>query len=98
MPVDRRAGDAELVGDLLDGVRPATVGAGLVVHRLRDLGLTRGELGTLAPGAAPGASRFQAVAGPLRHQGVLELGDGPEDLKEHTAVAVSMPWSRTTRL
>jgi len=49
--VDRWACDAELVGDLLDGVRASAVGAELVVHVLGDLGLARGELGFLAAGS-----------------------------------------------
>jgi len=35
--VDRGAGDAKLVGDLLDGMRAAPIRAELVVHVLRDL-------------------------------------------------------------
>lgn len=34
---------------------------------------------------AAGAGGFQAVPGSLRHQGVFELGDGAEDLEEHSA-------------
>ena len=30
-----------------------------------------------------GVGRGQAVTGALRHEGVLELGNGPEDLEEH---------------
>jgi hypothetical protein len=45
--------------------------------------LTAGELGTLAPGAAARTGGLKAVEGALRHQGVLELGDGAEDVKKH---------------
>lgn len=83
MAIDRGAGDAELLGDLLNRECPATIGTQLVVHALGDGHLTVGELGFLAAGAAIGAGRLEPVAGAFGHQGVLELGDGAEDLKEH---------------
>jgi hypothetical protein len=43
------------------------------------------ELGFLAAGAPARASGVEAVAGAFGHQGVLELGDRAEDLKEHPA-------------
>ena len=61
--VDGGAGDAELGGDLLHGVHPAPVGAGLLVHLLGDLRLARGELGFLPAGAPAGAGGGQAVKG-----------------------------------
>jgi hypothetical protein len=83
--VDRGACDPELVGDLLDGVLAAAVGAELVVHVLRDLGSARCELGLLAARAPACAGGIQAVAGAFGHQGVLELRDRAGDLKEHPA-------------
>jgi hypothetical protein len=85
VPVDGGPGDAELGGDLGDGVQTASVGSGFLVHLLRDLGLACGEFGFLATGAAAGAGGGQAVEGALGHQGMLELGDGAEDLEEHPA-------------
>lgn len=79
MAVDGGAGDAELVGDLLDGVVAG------VVHLARESDLAGAELGFLAAGAAPGAGGFESVHRPLRHQGLLELGDRAEDLEEHPA-------------
>lgn len=35
-------------------------------------------------GAVTGTRRGQTVAGALRHQSLLEFGDGAEDLEEHT--------------
>ena len=75
--VDGGPGDAELGGDLGDGEL-----AGLV-HLPRQPGLAVAELGPLPAGAAPRAGGVEAVVGALRHQGVLELGDGAEDLEEH---------------
>ena len=46
-------------------------------------GLAGTEFGLLAAGAAPGPCGSQAVHGPFRHQGVLELRDRPQDLEEH---------------
>lgn len=93
MAVDRWAADAEFVGDLLHGVRSSAVRADRVVHVLRDLGLARRERGLLAAGASACAGGVKAVAGTLRHQGVLELGNRAEDLQNirPTAVDVSMP-------
>ena len=76
-------GDPELGGDLGHGVRRAPVGAEFLVHCPGDLGLAGGELGLLPPGTAPRPGRGQAVTGALRHQGVLELGYGAEDVEEH---------------
>src|SRR6266702_3542516 len=73
MPVARRAGDPELVGDLLHGARPAAVGACLLIHGLGDLGLTGGEFGPLATGAPPSPGRPQAVVLPHRHRIPLAL-------------------------
>ena len=60
--VDRRAGDAELVGDLLHRMCPSPVVAELVVHRLGDLGLARRELGLLSARATARAGGVEAVA------------------------------------
>src|SRR5262245_25921356 len=54
-------------------------------HVPGDLGLAGSELGLLPAGAAPGAGGGQTVEGALAHEGVLELGDGAEDLEEHPA-------------
>jgi hypothetical protein len=54
-----------------------------VVHLLRDLGLAAGEFGALAAGAAAGAGGGEPVESAFGDEGVLELGDGAEDLEEH---------------
>jgi hypothetical protein len=77
--VDGGAGDAELVGDLLDGQVAG------VVHLSCQLYLAGAEFGFLPSGAASGACGFQAVHGALGHQRMLELGDRPEDLEKHPA-------------
>lgn len=83
--VDGGAGDAELVGDLLDGPLLFPVRVDFVVHLPGELDLSGAEFGLLAAGATVGAGGFQAVHGALRHQGVLELGDRAEDMEEHPA-------------
>ncbi len=99
MPVDGGAGDPEFGGDLRHGVRAFALVVGLVVHLLGQGDLAGAEFGFLAAGAAAGAGGGESVDGALGHEGVLELGDGTEDLKEHAAEGggVLMPWSRTTR-
>ena len=75
--VDRRSRDAELVGDLLHGVRPVAVGSELVLHVLRDLRLPSGELGLLTSRPPAGASGVQAVAGALGHECVSNSAIAP---------------------
>lgn len=55
MPVDGGAGDAELFGDLLDGVAAFAVVVAFVVHLSGELHLPGAELGFLAAGATAGA-------------------------------------------
>ena len=81
--VDGGPGDAELRGDLRDGMQAAPVGPGLLIHLPGNAGLPWGEFGFLPAGAAAGTGSGQAVDGALTHQGVFELGDRAEDLKEH---------------
>ncbi len=57
MPVDRRAGHAELGGDLSDGAGAFAVGAGLVVHGLGKGDVAWAEFGLLTHGAPPGSCR-----------------------------------------
>lgn len=83
MSVDGGAGDAELGGDVGDGVQASAVGAGFLVHVSGDPGLACGEFGFLSAGAAAGGG--EAVVGAFGHEGVFELGDGAEDLEEHAA-------------
>lgn len=68
-----------------DGVAVAALVVGLVVHLAGDAGLSCAELGFLAACAAACSGGGEAVAGAFGHQGVLELGDGSEDLEEHAA-------------
>jgi len=84
VPVDGGAGDPEFRGDLRHGVRAFTLVVGLVVHLLGQGDLAGAEFGFLAAGAAAGAGG-ESVDGALGHEGVLELGDGTEDLEEHAA-------------
>lgn len=85
MSVDGRSGDAELGGDVGDGVQAPAGGPDLLIHLLRDAGLARGQLGLLPASAAAGAGGGEAVEGALGHECVFELGDGAEDLEEHAA-------------
>lgn len=55
----------------------------VVVHRPSQLRLPRPEFGFLSTGAPTSAGGGQTVAGALAHEGVLEFGDGAEDLEEH---------------
>ena len=63
VPVDRRAGDAELLRDLADVVRLPAVDAHLVVHARGDLRLTGGELELLAARLPTRSGGHEAVAG-----------------------------------
>lgn len=85
VPVDGGAGDAELGGDLRNGVAAFAVLAALVVHLPGKLDLTRSQLRFLPAGAPARAGGGQAVHGAFGHQGVFELRDGAEDLEEHPA-------------
>ncbi len=79
VPVHRRPGHPEGVGDLLHGV------LAVVVHRpgLRDLVGCHLEL--RAAVAAPGPGRGEPVAGAFDDQVVLELGDRGEHVEEQPA-------------
>jgi len=83
--VDRGAGDAEFVGDLLDGVCALAVGAGLVVHLPGEADLARSEFGFLSAGTSACSGRCQPVERSLGHQRVFKLGDRAQDLEEHPA-------------
>ncbi len=62
MPVDGGPGDAELGGDVSDGVQAPAVGSGFLVPVSGDPGLACGEFGR--PPA--GATRARAAARPSR--------------------------------
>src|ERR1035441_7376003 len=81
--VDGGTGNAELRGDFGDGIPPFPVLAGLLIHLSCQLDLAGAEFGFLPAGPAAGPCRGQAVHRPLRHQGVLELGDPAPDLEKH---------------
>ena len=55
------------------------------VHLSSQLHLTRAELRFLPAGAATDPSGCQTVHGSLRHEGMLELGDGPQNLEKHSS-------------
>lgn len=76
--VDGGAGDAEEVGDLLDGLLPR------VVELLGEGGLVGCEAGASAADAAAGAGGGEAVAGVGDDQFALELGEDGEHA-EHGA-------------
>jgi hypothetical protein len=57
----------------------------LVVHLPGEVDPAGPSLGFLSAGPAAGAGGSEAVAGALAHEGVFELGDGAEDVKEHLA-------------
>ena len=61
MAVDGGAGDAELGGDLGDGVAAFAVVPDLVVHLPGEGDLAGAEFGLLAAGAAPGPGGSQAA-------------------------------------
>jgi hypothetical protein len=72
--VDGGPGDAELGGDLGDGVHTAPVGPSLLVHLLRDPRLAWGELRFLPAGAAAALlSRHGIPAGAARNTAMLAL-------------------------
>lgn len=60
MPVDGGPGDAELGGDLLDGVHAAAAGADFLVDLPGNASLAQGELGFLPASTAAGAGGSQA--------------------------------------
>lgn len=83
VPVDGGTGYPELGGDLGHGV---TTAPGLVefgIHLPSQGHMTGSEFRFLPAGAPTGTGGSQTVAGALRHQRVLELGDRTEDLEEH---------------
>ena len=84
MPVDRRASNAELLGDLSNGVSAFPIRTGLVVHGLGEGDLVWAKFGLLATGAPTGTRGSQTVPGSFRHQRVLELGDRADDGKEQS--------------
>ena len=69
------AGDAELVGDLLNGVFALAVIAVLVIHLAGEADLARSEFGFLAAGASACSGGSEAVDRSLGHQRMLEFGD-----------------------
>src|ERR1035437_7647119 len=80
--VDRGPADTELRRNLRDGVPPAPVRAGFLIHTPGEFHLPRPELGFLPAGAPPGAGSSQAVHRTFRHQGRARLCRA-EDLEEH---------------
>lgn len=92
--------NAEFLGDVLDSMSPAARWRPSLHTFSRASFICRGPSFWFLPtGSAPRTCGGETVAGPFRHQCVLEFSDGTEDPKEQPAVAVnvSMPWSRTTR-
>jgi hypothetical protein len=83
--IDRRSADAELGGDLPDGVSALAVVACFVVHLARERDLSGAKLGFLAAGAPAGARGDEPVERAFRHQRVLEFCARTEDLEEHPA-------------
>src|ERR1017187_4486557 len=72
VPVPRRPGYAEEVGDLRDGLVAG------VVELLGERGLAGGELGPAPADASAGAGRGEAVVGVGHDQLALELGEHAE--------------------
>ncbi|MEV6097215.1 hypothetical protein [Nocardia sp. NPDC051981] len=71
------SGNAELSGDLADGVAALTVFVEFGVHLPCQRHRPWSEFGSLAAGASAGTGGGKPVAGAFGHQSVLEFGYRP---------------------